>query len=127
MVTLLAAMLFLAAPEPSPWIGVWTYDSCHEDRLAGHSLETYCREGKDRIRIAIDETGAWDITKCPADPWGERRIESGDGGRTLSYRTPDGFDVRLVLGEDRAHFRGQFRGAGGHNGRLWGRRVAGCG
>ena len=127
MFPLLAVILYLAAPDVSPWVGVWTYDSCHEDRLPAHTLDSYCREGKDRLVIAVDESGTWDISKCPADPWGERGVTSVDGGRTLSFLTPEGYEVRLVMGEDRGHFRGQFRGAGGHTGRIWGRRVAGCG
>ena len=127
MLPLLLATLILAAPAVSPWVGVWTYDACHEDRLAGHTNETYCREGLDRLVIALDDSGSWDLSMCPADPWGERGVMSVDGGRTLTFRTPDGFDVRLVMGENHTHFRGQFRGAGGHTGRIWGRRVAGCG
>ena len=127
MPALIAALLILAASDVSPWVGVWTWDACHEDRMPGHDKDTYCREGRDRIIIALDPAGAWEITKCPTDSWGERGVKSLDGGRTLTLRTPEGFDVRLVLGEDRAHFRGQFRGSGGHSGRIWGRRVAGCG
>lgn len=126
MIALIAAFLLLAAPDTSVWVGVWTYDTCHEDRLAGHSVDTYCREGKDRLVISVDGAGSWDITKCPNDTWGERGVTSVDGGKALTFRTPDGLDVRLVMGEDRTHFHGLFRGAGGHTGRIWGRRVAGC-
>lgn len=127
MLALIAAILSLAAVEVSPWVGVWTYDACHEDRMPVHTLQTYCREGQDRIVITLDDGGNWEISRCPADPWGERGVTSVDAGRALAFRTPEGFDVRLIMGEDRAHFRGLFRGAGGHTGRIWGRRVAGCG
>ena len=127
MLALLALFLMLPASEVSPWVGVWTFDACHDDRRPGHEKDTYCREGLDRLVIAVDTSGRWEISRCPADPWGERGVASIDGGRGLIFRSPDGLDVRLVMGEDRAHFRGQFRGAGGHTGRIWGRRVTGCG
>ena len=124
---LLAASLLLQDAEASLWAGVWTYDACHEDRKPDHEAQAYCREGRDRILIARDEAGSWDITLCPSDPWGERDVALQEGGRVLTFRTREGYRVRLSLGEDRKHFRGTFRGADGHLGRVWGHRVAGCG
>jgi len=135
LLALLAAVLMApsasaAAPPAlriSPWEGYWTYDLCHEDRKDSHDDDTFCRQGRDRIRIQVDPTGAHDITLCPSDPWGERNITTGDDGRTLGFRTRDRMDVRLVIGQDGSHFRGSFRTPDGHGGRVWGRRVAGCG
>ncbi|HZI95462.1 MAG TPA: hypothetical protein VFE84_14545 [Patescibacteria group bacterium] len=124
---LLAAFLAAAAPQSSSWAGVWTFDLCHEDRKASHDNESFCREGKDRILVSVDSAGGFDLTLCPADPWGERNLVVDEGGRRLSFRTRDNMDVRLSLGEDREHYRGTFRTPGGHSGRVWGRRVAGCG
>jgi hypothetical protein len=122
---MLAALM--APAGASPWAGTWTFDVCHEDRKADHDNDTFCREGRDRVIIAVDPAGAWDITLCPNDPWGERNLAIEPGGRQLSFRTRDYMDVKLTLGEDRGHFRGSFRTPGGHSGRIWGRRVAGCG
>ena len=113
--------------DPSPWAGYWTYDLCHEDRKDSHDDDTFCRQGKDRIRVQVDAAGFYDITLCPADPWGERNLVVGDDGRTLAFRSRDRMDVRLSLGQDASHFRGSFRTPDGHGGRVWGRRVAGCG
>jgi hypothetical protein len=126
LVLMLAAAL-LAPAEASSWAGTWTFDLCHEDRRTGHEGATFCREGRDRIRIDADAAGVLDITLCPADPWGERRLRLDDGGRRLEFRTRDNMDVRLSMGEDRDHYRGTFRTPDGHAGRVWGRRVAGCG
>ena len=127
---LLLALLMSVAPDagdrPS-WTGVWTDDVCHEDRKPGHDQETFCRQGRDRIRIERDASGVWDITLCPADPWGERNITVEGNDRVLAFRSREGYRVRLTLGEDRAHYRGLFRGADGHSGRIQGRRVTGCG
>jgi len=118
--------VFFADGPDSLWTGVWTYDLCHEDRKPGHDKETFCREGKDRIEVTRTPGGGHDITLCPANPWGERDVAIGDAGRSLSFRTRDGLMVRLVLGEDGGHYRGQFRSTDGHSGRVWGRRVDGC-
>jgi hypothetical protein len=123
---LLAVLWLATAPRPVPWIGTWTFDVCHEDRRADHDKDTFCREGKDRIRIEWTSGGTWEITLCPADPWGERDVRLGAGGRTLSLRSHDGLDFRLTMSQDAGHFRGRFTGRGGHHGRVWGRRVAGC-
>ena len=108
------------------WEGVWTYDSCHQDRKAGHDKEGYCREGKDRIIVASDALGRYDITLCPSDAWGEHDVSVDAAGRRLRFKTRDGLDVRLVLGEGDSRFNGLFRSSDGHAGRVWGRRVAGC-
>lgn len=113
-----------ASTAPSPWAGTWTFDLCHEDRRADHDKDTFCREGKDRIVISFP-AGSPDLRLCPSDPWGERLARVEPGG-VLAFRTRDGLDVRLILGEDRSHFRGRFTGTGGHEGRAWGRRIAGC-
>ena len=126
MTLLLVTLLLMRAVGSSSWDGVWTYDACHEDRKPGHDLQTYCREGRDRILIEHDDAGSWDITLCPSDPWGERDVTLLESGRVLAFRTREGYRVRLILGEDRSHFRGLFRGADGHSGRIWGRRIAGC-
>ncbi|HKY32638.1 MAG TPA: hypothetical protein VJV23_08895 [Candidatus Polarisedimenticolia bacterium] len=123
----LGLVLALAGRTEPAWLGAWSYDLCHEDRLADHDKDSFCRQGKDRILVSRRGDGALDITLCPADPWGERSARLEQGGRVLAFRTRDGLDVRLTLGEDRSHFRGRFRGKGGHGGRVWGRRLAGCG
>ena len=114
-----------AARDPEAWSGIWTYDLCHEDRKGDHDKDTFCRQGKDRIEIEVDSTGAIDITLCPANPWGERGVEVDPQGR-LKFRTREGLDVRLTLGPDRTHYKGRFRSSDGHSGRVWGRRVVGC-
>jgi hypothetical protein len=123
---LLAILWIAAAPRPAAWIGTWTFDVCHEDRRSDHDKDTFCREGKDRIRIDQGSSGAWDVTLCPADPWGERGVKLEEAGRTLSFRSREGMDFRLIMAQDRSHFRGRFAGRGGHHGRVWGRRVEGC-
>jgi hypothetical protein len=125
-VTLLIAALLApvhASRATSPWAGTWTFDLCHEDRRPDHDKDTFCREGKDRIVISFP-AGSPDLMLCPSDPWGERLARLEPGG-VLAFRTRDGLDVRLILGEDRSHFRGRFTGSG-HEGRTWGRRIAGC-
>ena len=122
----LVAFLAAGARGASPWVGAWTFDLCHEDRKASHDNDAFCREGKDRILVTVDTAGAYDLTLCPTDPWGERNLVVDEGGRRLSFRTRDDMDVKLSLGEDGEHFRGSFRTPGGHAGRVWGRRVAGC-
>ncbi len=119
-------LLAASASAPRPWIGFWTYDLCHEDRKPSHDKDTFCREGEDRIRVSVDAAGRYDITLCPADPWGERNVSLDDGGRRLSFRTRDGLAVRLTLAADGDHYRGVFRSRDGHSGRVWGRRVNGC-
>lgn len=126
---LLAGVLVSAAGGSSPgrtWVGTWTYDLCHEDRKANHDKDSFCREGRDRIRVERTGSGRHDITLCPADPWGERGVTVDRGGTRLRFRTRDGRDVRLTLAEDRDHFRGLFRTSDGHSGRVWGKRIAGC-
>lgn len=128
---LLALLVFLlpgsgSPPPRDPWIGVWTYDMCHEDRKPGHDKDTFCREGRDRIRITRDGGGAYDILLCPSSPWGETDLTVQDGGKTLAFKTREGLMVRLGLTEDRSGYRGLFRSTDGHTGRIWGRRVAGC-
>lgn len=123
---LLAILWIAAASRDTPWIGTWTFDVCHEDRLPDHDKDTFCREGKDRIRIEPTPSGGWDLTLCPSDPWGERAVRMDAGGGALAFRSRDGLDFRITLGQDRNHFRGRFTGSLGHRGRVWGRRVAGC-
>lgn len=108
------------------WVGVWTYDLCHEDRKATHDKDTYCREGKDRIRVERNAAGKIDITLCPADPWGERNQRLDRAGRILKFNTRDGLQVRLIMGQNTSHYHGAFRSADGHAGRVWGRRVQDC-
>jgi hypothetical protein len=122
----LAWLWLAAAPHAPSWTGTWTFDLCHEDRRPDHDKDTFCREGKDRIRVERTPAGGYDLVLCPSDPWGERQVRLGQGGRTLSFRSREGLDVRLTLGQDGSHFRGRFMGAAGHNGRVWGRRVGGC-
>ncbi len=123
----MTALLALAAAGAlSGWMGTWTYDLCHEDRKADHDLRTYCRQGRDRIRIEQRPGGVIDVTRCPADPWDERDVRLDASGRRLAFRTREGLEVRLALGEDLDHFRGTFRSRDGHSGRVWGRRVDGC-
>src|SRR5688572_2075080 len=122
----LAFLLLAAAPHAPLWTGTWTFDLCHEDRRADHDKDTFCREGKDRIRVETTPAGGYDLTLCPSDPWGERQVRVGPGGRSLFFRSREGLDVHLTLGQDGDHFRGRFAGAAGHAGRVWGRRVSGC-
>ena len=70
--------------------------------------------------------GGYDITLCPSDPWGERDVTIDATGKMLSFRTRDGMEVRLTVGEDLAHYKGLFRTSDGHSGRIWGRRAASC-
>lgn len=123
----IAVLLMAASPVPSrTWVGVWTYDLCHEDRKPAHDKDSFCREGEDRIMVTADTAGRYDITLCPADPWGERDVTVDEAGRRLTFRSRDGLDVRLVLAPDGAHYRGVFRSTDGHSGRIWGRRLKGC-
>ncbi|HET9481202.1 MAG TPA: hypothetical protein VFP98_05550 [Candidatus Polarisedimenticolia bacterium] len=128
MLVALALAASLAAQEApgARWVGFWTYDSCHEDRKPDHDKDTFCREGRDRLEIAKSSSGSWDIRLCPADPWGETGVGVDPSGRQLTFRTRDGLDVRLTIGEDPDHFRGVFRSGSGHSGRVWGRRLAAC-
>jgi len=122
----LALVCLLAGARPSPWIGAWTFDLCHEDRKPDHDKDTFCREGRDTIQVAPQGGGGYDITLCPSDPWGEKDVTIDAAGRKLSFRTRDGLEVRLTVGEDLVHFKGLFRTSDGHSGRIWGRRVTNC-
>jgi len=127
---LLAALLpalLMSPPPAAAWSGYWSYDLCHEDRKPAHDNDTFCRQGKDRIRIDVPAAGFPDITMCPSDPWGERDVRITPDGRALSFRSRDFMEVRLSLGQDGGHFHGTFRTPDGHSGRVWGRRLAGCG
>ena len=90
----LALLLSMAAsPAATPWAGAWTYDSCHEDRKADHDEDSYCREGRDRILISVDTAGRHDITLCPSDPWGERDVRTGSGGRKMQNGSADAIAI----------------------------------
>ncbi|MFQ5701789.1 MAG: hypothetical protein ACE5HU_08100 [Acidobacteriota bacterium] len=121
--TILLAVCFAGSRD---WVGVWTYDLCHEDRKPGHEQGAYCREGKDRIRVKRGSAGKYDIVLCPADPWGERDLRVEEAGRKIMFHTKDGLEVYMVMGETGSHYRGVFRTTDGHVGRIWGRRVNGC-
>lgn len=108
------------------WAGAWTFDLCHEDRKPDHDPESYCREGKDRILISVTPGGRVDLKRCPADPWNDREPRLSDGAQALTFRTSEGYEIRLRLAEDRDHFLGRFASRDGHAGRIRGRRLPGC-
>ena len=113
-----------AAPS---WSGIWSFDLCHEDRKGDHEAGSYCRQGVDRIVVALGTSGRVDIQRCPSDPWGESRVSLDSSGRTLRFTTVEGLEMRLTLADDGASYKGTFRSSDGHSGRAWGRRAAGCG
>ena len=114
-------------PAAPSWSGIWSFDLCHEDRKGDHEAGSYCRQGVDRIVVALEASGRVDIQRCPSDPWGESRVSLDSSGRTLRFTTVDGLEMRLTLADDGASWKGTFRSSDGHSGRAWGRRAAGCG
>ena len=105
---LLVSVALVSAAHASPggplsqWEGVWTFDTCHEDRKDDHDDET-CGKSVDRIFSATDPNGRKD-SNCREDGKPGRKDRKADeddeADRDEEAFCREGMD-RILIARDR--------------------------